>query len=235
MTVPQLVLLGVSVTARAIHVVSSTGHRTALSSDGFRAPSDWVELATYGMPLPERHEILACVSLPGGVRPQLGPELLVAAQDAGWSGARLISSAVAAARALRLTGWEEDLAAVCVVDAETASVGIARTRQGLLVGEDTVRAIPGREAREVAVSLRCLLKEQPRSVQQEVLRRVAVAGSADEVERIGARRFETELESLGARRVEFHLEPFFLAQGTGLIAQETESQAWRRLRRRPRR
>ena len=54
--------------------------------------------------------------------------------------------------------------------------------------DDPVRQIAGREVREVAVSLRCLLKERSRDEQRSLLRRIVVTGDAGELLAMPAER-----------------------------------------------
>ena len=139
----------------------------------------------------------------------------------------------AAARGLRAHACREDEElSLVVVEDGLSSVGILRGTPLRLLGDDRVRRIAGREAREVAVSLRCLLKQQSPEAVRRYLRRVLVVGEEAEIERIGRGQFVRELESLGAREVEFELDPFLVANGAMLLAQETGQQTWRRIRRR---
>lgn len=233
MTSIPIVYLGIGLTDRSVRIVSSTGQRSAITSEQARAPDDWVELATYGIPLPETHRLLACVATPSGY-PQEGHDaILRATRAAGWDGAMIVNAVHAAGRAL-LTDTQRkrrDLALV-VVDDSVSSVGIVRAEPLRLTDHDPVHPIAGREAREVAVSLRCMLKPRKRETIRTLLEQVVVVGEAREIERVGQRQFERELERMGADRVRFDLEPFLVAQGAVLIAKETNGQTWRRIRRR---
>lgn len=223
------VYLGVGVGSRAVHITSSLGQRSAITSERLHAPEDWIELATYGIQLPEGHELLACVAVPSGYPREQGDEIIRAARVAGWDAVLLVNSVHAAGRAL--VEGEHDMA-VAVVDSSVSSVGIVRGTPLGLRADDVVHPIPGREAREVAVSLRCMLKHRPRDEVRELLRRVVVTGDAAEIDRIGRRLFVRELEGLGALSVEFDLDPFLVANGARRIAAETERRTWRRIRRR---
>ena len=223
--------LGVGVADQAVYVTSSLGQQSSITSERLRSPEDWIELATYGVQVPERNSLLACVAVASGTPRREREEIVQAARMAGWDGVLLASSLHAAGRALDAGNRGEDLALV-VVDAGLSSVGILRARPLSLRMDDHVNPIPGRQARELAVSLRCLLKERPRVEVRRLQRRVIVAGDSNEVERIGRRRLEEELETLGFQRVDFELDPFLVARGAALIARETEDHTWRRLRRR---
>jgi len=229
---PQRVFLGVAPSGSTIHVVSSLGQRSSISSDGMGAPEDWIELATYGLPLPEPHTLLACVAIPSGASRRERDAIVHGARQAGWDGVHLVSSLAAVRRA---TGVPEDPGLglpLVVVEPGVSSVGIVGWPSERLIGDDRVRPIAGREAREVAVSLRCLLKARPRDELRPLLRRVVVAGDLEEVERVGRRAYETELERLGVQRVEFDLDPYLVASGALRIAEETAPGAWRLRRRR---
>ena len=223
--------LGVGVGNHSIHVTSSLGQRSSITSDRVRAPQDWVELATYGISLPEDHRLLACVAVPSGGSREESNEIVSAARQANWDGVLLVSAVHAAARAIKERTVEEATLTIVVVDSGVSSVGILSSHPLAVVDDDPVHPVAGREAREVAVSLRCLLKQRPKAELRELLRRVLVTGDQEEVERIGRRLFERELEALGIQTVEFETDPFLVARGAELIAAETATQAWHRIRR----
>jgi hypothetical protein len=230
MASPESVYLGVGLCGGTIHIASSLGQRSSISADGVGEAEDWVELATYGVPLPEARTLLACVAVPSGHAPERRRAIVKAARQSGWDGVVLVKSLAAARRALRERSPEG--LAMIVVDPQVTSVGI-HTGQGTApVEDDCVRPIPGREAREAAVSLRVLLKTRPRDEQRQLLRKVVVTGDAAEIARVGKRSFERELASLGVREVEFQLDPYLIAQGAKLLAEETEPSVWRRFRKR---
>lgn len=189
-------------------------------------------MATYGIPLPEKHSLLACIALPSGYPREERERIVSAARSAGWDGLLVVNSLHAAGRALKAREKEVSDLALVAVDSGVTSVGLLRAKPLGLVDHDPVHAISGREAREVAVSLRCMLKGLARERVRNLLKRVLVVGESGEIDRIGRRLFERELEGLGAQKVEFELEPFLIASGSVLIAQETEQQTWRRIRRR---
>lgn len=229
------VYLGVGLDGGTIHVATSLGQRSAISSAGIAVAADWVELATYGIALPDAHTLLACVAVPSGYEPARRRAIVKAARQSGWDGVVLVKSLAAVRRSLRQReDPEAPGVAVVVVGPEVSSVGLHLGDGAAPIEDDRVRPIPGREAREVAVSLRVLLKARPRSEQRALLKRVVVAGDSQEIERVGKRTFERELEALGARRVEFELDPYLIATGARLLAEETEPGVWRRLRKRAR-
>ncbi len=215
-----------------MRVVCSLGQRHAITSERLRDPEDWVELATYGIPLPEDHRLLACVAVPSGYPAGKREEILKAARDAGWDAAMIVNAVRAAGRGLVRSGRETGDMALVVVDGSISSVGIVRGKPLGLMEHDPVHRIAGREAREVAVSLRCMLKQRGREEVRALLKNVVVAGEIAEVDRVGRRLFEREFEALGAGHVTFELDPFLLAEGAVRIAKEARGQTWRRIRRR---
>jgi hypothetical protein len=232
-SVAEEVYLGVSLSEAAIRVSASTGQRSAITSAQLAAPGDWFELITYGLALPESHRLLGCVALPSGAPRETRDALTRAAREAGWDGLLVVSGVLAAGRALRSHACKEaEELAVALVDQGLTSVGIVRGTPPRLVQDDPVRSIGGREAREVAVSLRCLLKARPRAEVRGLLQRVLVVGDEEEVQRIGRSAFVREIEGLGAREVSFELDPFLVAQGALELAKGTGPQTWRRLNRR---
>jgi hypothetical protein len=254
----ERVFMGIAVADGSVRVVSSLGPRSSITAERGRAPTDWVDLATYGLPLPEKHVLLACVAVPTGYPDDQRMAIVRAARQAGWDGAIITSAVRAVGRSLRQTPGPSDLVltltddededededeapgpvaadpdelALVVVDAQVSSVGIARLDGRVtLVNEDSVRSIAGREARELGVSLRCLLKSRPRDQRRRLCQRVVVTGDPDEIERIGRRQLEDELRRVGADRIEFALDPYLMAQGACQVAEETDRLSWRRAR-----
>ena len=229
---PKDIYLGVALSDQGVRVVSSLGQRSAITSERLRDPEDWVELATYGVPLPEDHRLLACVAVPSGYPSSGRDEILKAVRGAGWDAAMIVNAVHAAGRGVARGRRPAGDMAVVVVDGVVSSVGIVRGEPLGLMEHDSVHRIAGREAREVAVSLRCMLKPRGREEVRALLKNVVVAGEMGEVDRVGRRLFERELEGLGAGHVTFELDPFLLAQGALRIAKEARGQTWRRIRRR---
>jgi hypothetical protein len=228
-----IVYLGIGLAHGAVRVVSSLGQRSAIVSEEAQVPENWVELATYGLPLPDEHRLLVCVAVPSGFPHEARDGILRAAKQAGWDGALIVNSVHAAGRALigDKPPARESMALV-VVDGAVTSVGILRSDPLRLTDHDPVHPIAGREAREVAVSLRCMLKQRNKLTARAALQQVVVLGDSSEIERIGRRQYERELEGVGAHHVVFDTDPFLVAQGAALIAQDTNGQTWRRIRRR---
>jgi hypothetical protein len=91
-----------------------------------------------------------------------------------------------------------------------------------------VRPIAGREAREIAIAVRCLVKNHPRELVRTLLRHVVVTGEECELDRIGRHAIVRELETIGAtpRLVS---DPFVVAAGAEQLAFEIDQDTWRRL------
>ncbi|MGE0710648.1 MAG: hypothetical protein AB7N76_11655 [Planctomycetota bacterium] len=222
---PTKVYLGVHAGSRSVAVCSSNGGRTSITSERLSGPEDWMELTTYGLHLPSPAALYACVAVSSGTSHERRQAIVRAGRDAGWDAIMVVNAVRAAAHGLDRDG----LQAVVVVDGERSSVGICEGSR--LQAHDHVSAVPGREARELAVSLRCLLKARPREDQRALVRALVIAGDKDEIERVGRRRYEDELAALGAHDLSFELDPYLLARGAERIATSTERIQWRRLRR----
>ncbi|MBL4846083.1 MAG: hypothetical protein JKY65_11195 [Planctomycetes bacterium] len=219
------VFLGVSVGAQRISAFSSEGERPAFSIEGELDPERWSELATDQLALDPPFAIYACVAVSSGTTGAETEEIVRAGRSAGWDAVLVVSSLLAARQ-----GGEREraLRPMVHVDHGISSVGFLRGER--LEGHDRIRSIPGREAREIAVSLRCLFKELAES--GERLRGGAVVvGEAEEIDRLGRRSLVRELEGLGIRQVEFDPDPYRLARGAMAIAAKTGRSRWRRLRR----
>jgi hypothetical protein len=218
------VFLGVSPGAQRIAAFSNKEERPAFSIRGQLDPERWAELTTDQLALEPPFAIYACVAVPSGTTGQEIETIVRAGRSAGWDAVLVVSSLLAAR-----PGRDRDAAwrAIVHVDHGISSVGFLRGER--LEGHDWVRTIPGREAREIAVSLRCLFKEL---ADGERLREVAtVVGEAEEIDRVGRRALARELETLGVRGVDFDPDPYLLARGAMAIGEKTARARWRRLRR----
>ena len=87
------------------------------------------------------------------------------------------------------------------------------------------------EARELAVSLRCLLKPLPPGERRALLQQVLVVGSEDALAAFGKREIEKELAGIGVRRIDFRYEAVDLARGVLLTAEQAPRSYWRRVAR----
>jgi hypothetical protein len=218
------IYLGVATGTRRISASSGTGERSAFTIRGQLDPERWTELTTDQLALEGPRVLYACVAVPSGTTSKETEQIVRAGRSAGWDAILVVSTLLAGDRGGARDGWR----AVIHLDHEQSSVGFLRGSR--LEGHDRVRTIPGREARELAVSLRCLFKDlaEPR---ERLRAPVLVTGERDELERIGKRNVLSELEALGLRQVEFDLDPLRLARGAAAIAERTARPRWRRLRR----
>jgi len=218
------VYLGVATGTRQISAAAGSGERSAFTIRGQLEPERWTELTSDQLGLDAPHVIYACVAVPSGTTSKETERIVRAGRSAGWDAILVVSTLLAGDRGASADPWR----AAIQLDHDQSSVGFLRGDR--LEGHDRVRAIPGREARELAVSLRCLFKDlaEPR---ERLRAPVLVTGEPDELERIGKRSLLRELEAIGLRRVEFELDPLRLARGAAAIAERTARPRWRRLRR----
>lgn len=216
--------LGVSTATRRISAAFGEGERSAFTIRGQLDPERWTELATDQLALEAPFALYACVAVPSGTTSKETERIVQAGRSAGWDAILVVSSLLAGDRGPGQDEWR----AVIHIDHDQSSVGFLRADR--LEGHDRVRTIPGREARELAVSLRCLYKDL--ADPHERLRGPAlVVGEREELARLGKRCLVRELESIGIREVEFDLDPHRLARGAAKIAERTARPRWRRLRR----
>lgn len=220
----QEVYLGVATGTRRISAAAGSGERSAFTIRGQLEPERWTELTSDQLALDGAQVLYACVAVPSGTTSKETERIVRAGRSAGWDAILVVSTLLAGDGGRSQDAWR----AVIELDHDQSSVGFLRGRR--LEGHDRVRAIPGREARELAVSLRCLFKDlaEPR---ERLRAPVLITGEQDELERIGKRNVLRELEAIGLRHVEFDLDPLRLARGAARIAERTARPRWRRLRR----
>jgi len=208
--------LGIDLTSDSIRVAASNGQRTAIN--GVRT-DDWdarLELALYGLSLTPDRRVYACVAVPSLFPLEEARELgLAAARNISFEDVRISPVPLATARAVGRSARAVSI----VLDSMGTSVALVRASTAEPLDQDFIRPIAGREAREVAVSVRCLLKRHDRSAWRDFLASTIVAGDPGEIERIRRTSIERELETLGAR-VDFLLEPFAAAIGACHLARD---------------
>jgi hypothetical protein len=216
--------LGIDITRGGVRVVASNGQRSSIAGAQAPEPEGLLELALYGLSLPPERSVYACVAVPSGFPDDQAQKIArAAARSALFDGVFLCPVTYAVAR-----GVDASFAAVTVViGSEASSVAIVRGELPTEEDQDTVRPILGREARELAISIRCLLKRYAREDARELLERTVVSGDPDEIERIRRSAIERELEAIGAR-IEFALDPFVAASGACTLARDLDDEAWRR-------
>jgi hypothetical protein len=214
--------LGIDLTGGAIRVVASNGQRSSINGILTSDAEARLELALYGLSLPPDRAVYACVAVPCRTPVEESRELaLAASRSAVFDGVYVCPAPFALARGCQRSGR-----AIAVV-VEQGGSSIALVRDGTLEEEDQdfVRPIAGREARELAVSARCLLKRFPRPDARELLEWATVGGEPEEIERIRKSAIERELESIGAK-VEFFLDPFVVSIGACHLARELDRDSW---------
>ncbi|MEZ6187696.1 MAG: hypothetical protein R3F62_22135 [Planctomycetota bacterium] len=168
-------------------------------------------------------ELRAAVTFVRGTTREQEFTLRREARRAGFHRVLVVPALDAARRGLR--GGVGRNVPLILLDTERSQLGVGSQH-------DWVRPIPGREARELAVSLRCMLKPLPPRERRERLERVVVAAPEPVLERFGRRGIEEELEAIGAERVEFHEETLALARGALISAARAPEARWRRVSRR---
>lgn len=194
----------------SVRVAASSGQRVVIARCDLKDPAEWLDLALYGLTgVPVDVRVAVCTHVPM-TRDQ---------RDAiTKAGGRFGSIAVHGSAYALTKGSKREEALAIVVGDEGSSVAIVRGREPTAAEQDLVRPIARREARELAVSARCLLKTTPRDVVGRLLRSVVVSGDEDELERIGHKAILRELEALGAVAPTFTIDPFVVAEGAALIA-----------------
>lgn len=218
----ESITLGVYVGGSSVESVSSRGHETVIGTQATQEPEAWLELILYGVSHDSGQELRGAFAFGSGVSRQLEFNLRRKARAAGFHMV-LVVPATAAARA-GLSGELGPQVPLIVLHPERSQLGVGDRA-------DWVRPIPGREARELAVSLRCLLKSVTPPERREHLRRVVVVGSDELVDAYGRRSVEDELRGIGARKIEFRHEGFALARGALEIGQQTPRTLWKRVAR----
>lgn len=210
------IYLGIDLTSDSIRVAASNGQRTAIN--GVRT-DDWdarLELALYGLSLNPERRIYACVAVQSLFPLDEARELgLAAARNIAFEDVRVSPLPLATARA----AGRNSRAVSIALDAAGTSVALVRGGVVEEPDQDFIRPIPGREAREIAVSVRCLLKRHDRAAWRDLLACTVVSGDPSEIERIRRASIERELEGLGAK-VDFLLDPFAASIGACHLARD---------------
>jgi hypothetical protein len=215
--------VGIELAAAGIRVVASSGQRVTISGARSQDPGEWLELALYGL-AGVNGPVYATVAAPVTVPQEERERIVRAGRGARFEGVFVCSTPHALARGVER---HEGCIAV-VVDPEATSVALVRSGASSGLDQDHVRPIAGREAREIAVTARCLLKNHPRDVQRRLLRCAVVTGDEDELERIGRNALLRELEGIGAS-AQLVAEPFTVAAGAERLAFEIDQETWHRL------
>lgn len=209
------IAIGIEFSPRSIRVASSAGHRVEISG-AFDDPDTWLDHVFYGLAAPPGSSLLGVLALPLRLARGDVSQLEFQLRER-LTAARLCSTPAAVARGVGLTGPRPAEAGLVVhVIAEESSIELYR--RGSLVGADVVRPIAGREAREVAVAARCLLKTLAPEDQRRAAARMTVAGHAAALDGLGRERLARELEALGGRPA-IRDEPQLVAAGAMALAE----------------
>lgn len=207
MTTSNVLYLGIEVFRQcginSIRAVASSGQRVAISHCNTESHSEWLDLVLYGLiGVPSDVRAAVCFSVP------TGHELPKTTH--GYKSIAVHSSA----HALALSRGLSEALAVVVGD----SVSLVAVVGGPKIEQDTVRPVAHREARELAVSARCLLKAAPKDLAFRVKRSVVIGGDQDELNRIGRATVVRELVGVGAVAPEIVTDPFMIAEGAMQLA-----------------
>jgi hypothetical protein len=215
--------VGIELATAGIRVVSSTGQRVTISGARAPDPAEWLELALYGL-AGVNGPVYATVAVPVSTSQGEREAIARAGRGARFEGVFVCVSPHALARGVE----RPDACVAIVVDADATSIALIRSGASSALDQDFVRPIPGREARELAVSVRCLVKNHPREVARRLLRSAVFAGDEMELDRIGRSAIERELHSVGAT-AQHAADPFIVAMGAERLAFEIDQDTWRRL------
>src|SRR5437870_3969340 len=153
----ETLYVGIELAAQVIRVVSSSGQRVTISGARAQDPNEWLELALYGLAgVPA--SLYATIAVPVASLAQEREAIVRAARSARFDGVFVCASPYALAR-----GAERQESCVgVVIDALSTSIALVRGSAPNAVDQDVVRPIAGREAREIAIAVRCLVKAHPR-------------------------------------------------------------------------
>jgi hypothetical protein len=215
--------VGIELAAQAIRVVASSGQRVTISGARAQDPNEWLELALYGLS-GAPSSIYAAVATSLGASPAERDAIIRATRTPRFDGVFVCSTPYALARGVD----RQDSAVSIVVDRHASSIALVRGSAPLRSEQDVVRPIAGREAREIAIAVRCLVKPHPRDMARRLLRNTVVSGDENEIERIGRAGVVRELEAIGATPVVL-VDPFLVAAGAERLALELDHDTWRRL------
>lgn len=188
----QKILFGIEYTPSAIRVTTSLGHRSMITGQ-FSDAEQWLGHLFYGITIPSDSQVTGSIALPVNILKESGQAIQRSAKKFRFQRVLICSTCYAQAQGVPINS---DLISVHVAPG-VSSVGIVRRAGPNPEFEDYARPIAGREAREILVSLRCLLKST-RHEQQAVLKEnVIVGGDASALESMGKERLEKELWTLG--------------------------------------
>lgn len=167
--------------------------------------------------------LCAMIALPVGTDPETRDVLLRMAVGAGkcaFDSVQICTAPHALARKLDVRRR-----VAIVVDRIVSSVAIVGESGAAFREVDSVRPIPGREARELAIAVRCLVKNKPPRVRAGLLEGVVVGGDPAEITRLGPTTLAAEFRQIGAR-LSFVDDPFAVAEGARALGLDMDGDAW---------
>jgi hypothetical protein len=215
--------VGIELAAAGIRVVASTGQRVTISGARSKDPAEWLELALYGL-AGINGLVYATVAVPVSMPIEEREEIVRSGRVARFEGVFVCSAPHALARGAE----RHDGCAGVVVDPEVTSVALVRSGASSGLDQDSVRPIAGREAREIAITVRCLVKNHPKDLARRLLKNVIVTGDELELDRIGRHSITRELEGIGATP-QLVPDSFIVAAGAERLAFEIDQETWHRL------
>lgn len=188
----QKILFGIEYTESNIRVTTSLGHRSMITGQ-FTDAEQWLGHLFYGITIPSESRISGAIALPVNVLRDHGQTIQRSAKKFRFERVMICSTCYALAQGMPIS---EDLVSIHVAPG-VSSVGIVRRAGPNPELEDFARAIAGREAREILVSLRCLLKSTGREQRARLKENVIVGGDAQALELMGKERLKKELWTIG--------------------------------------
>ena len=216
----QQLLFGIEYTHSAIRVTTSRGHRSLITGR-FEEAAEWLSHIFYGVGAAPKDPVRGVISMPINLLREKGSEIAKAAKQNRFERVLTCSTCYSLAHSEALKNEvvvihvTPDVSSVAIIGFERPS-----TQQG-----DFVRPIPGREAREIAVSLRCLLKPASADRRRRLIENVILGGDTETIARLGADKLEKELWTLGVipRFIE---NVHAAAEGSLNIARRSQAQGW---------
>lgn len=188
----QKILFGIEYTQSNIRVTTSLGHRSMITGQ-FTDAEQWLGHLFYGITIPSESRVSGAIALPVNILREQGQTIQRSAKKFRFERVMICSTCYALAQGMPINN---DLISVHVAQG-VSSIGIVRRSGPNPELEDFARAIPGREAREILVSLRCLLKSTRREQRASLKENVIVGGDAQAIEAMGKTNLEKELWTLG--------------------------------------
>ena len=192
----QKILFGIEYTEANIRVTTSMGHRSMITGR-FTDAEQWLGHLFYGMSIPSKSRLMGAITLPVNILREHGPNIQRAAKNFRFDRVMICSTCYAMAQGIPI---QADLVSIHVAPG-VSSIGIVRRAGPDPELEDFARPIVGREAREVLVSLRCLLKSVPKEQRAKLIENVVVGGDSEALAVLGKERLKEELWTLGAEPV----------------------------------